>query len=121
MSINSKKIRKSWNGIDRPDDQVVVAVLAIVEVEAAEPAHAVQKRDDLLDVDALGVVTEVDEHLRAVAELLADEQGGAPVGQIGGVEGGLVELVLDEQLEFGAKPAVDLAQRVDEPFAARPQ
>ena len=54
--------------VDRADDQVVVAVLAVVEVEAAEPALAGEQRDDLLDVDALGVVAEVDQHARARPE-----------------------------------------------------
>ena len=46
--------------VDRADDQVVVGVLAVVEVEAAEPPLAVQQGDDLLDVHALRVVAEVD-------------------------------------------------------------
>ena len=53
--------------IDRADDQVVVAVLAIVEVEPAEPIQPLEQRDDLLDVDAVGVVAEVDEHACAAA------------------------------------------------------
>ena len=84
-------------GVDRADDEVVVRVLAVVEVEAAEQALGQQERDDLLDVRALRVVARVDEHLRLRAEAAADERGRAPVGQVGAVEGRLEELVLDEQ------------------------
>ena len=83
--------------VDRADDQVVVRVLAVVEVEAAEQPLGQQQRDDLLDVRALRVVAGVDEHLRLRAEAAADQRGRAPVGQVGAVEGGLEELVLDEQ------------------------
>ena len=72
--------------VDRADDQVVVGVLAVVEVEAAEQPLGEQQRDDLLDVRALRVVAGVDEHLRLRAEPPADERGRAPVGQVGAVE-----------------------------------
>src|SRR4051794_12704632 len=101
--------------VHRPDDQVVVGVLAVVEVKAAEAVLLGEQRDDLLDVRPLGVVAEVDEHPRAVAELLAHEQRGAPVGEIGRVERGLEELVLDEQLLLVGQRGVHLAQRLDEP------
>src|SRR5438093_2681560 len=107
--------------IDRTDDQVVVPVLAVVEVEAAEPAGAVEKRDDLLDVHALRVMAEIHEHVRALAELLAHEERRPPVGEIRRVERRLVELVLDEQLHPGVERPVDLAQRIDEPSATRAQ
>ena len=105
--------------VDRADDQVVVGVLAVVEVEAAEPALGVEQRDDLLDVHALGVVAEVDQHARAVAELLAGQQRGAPVGEVGGVERRLEELVLDQQLLVVGQLRVDLRERVVQPRAAR--
>src|SRR5919112_291815 len=47
--------------VDRPDDQVVVGVLAVVEVKAAEPPLLVEQGDDLLDVHPVRVVAEVDE------------------------------------------------------------
>ena len=89
--------------VDRPDDEVVVGVLAVVEVKAAETILVVEQRDDLLDVGPLRVVAEVDEDAGALAEFLADQQRAAPVGQVGGVEGGLEELVLDEQLLLGGQ------------------
>ena len=67
--------------VDRADDQVVVGVLAVVEVEAAEQSFGEQQRDDLLDVRALRVVAGVDQHLRLRAEPAADERGRAPVGR----------------------------------------
>ena len=54
--------------VDRADDQVVVGVLAVVEVEAAEAILRGEDRDDLLDVHALRVVAHVDEHARPLAE-----------------------------------------------------
>src|SRR3954468_6416220 len=105
--------------VDGADDELVVGVLAVVEVKAAEPALLRKQRDDLLDVGPLRVVAEVDEHARAVAELLAHEQRRAPVGEVGRVERGLEELVLDEQLLLLGQRGVDLAQRLDEPASAR--
>ena len=48
-------------GVDRAGVEVVVAVLRIVEVEAAELAELDQPRDDHLDVDVRRMVAEVDE------------------------------------------------------------
>ena len=66
--------------VDRADDEVVVGVLAVVEVEAAEQLLGQQERHDLLDVRALRVVAGVDEYLSLRAEPLAEERGSAPVG-----------------------------------------
>ena len=51
--------------VDRPDGEVVVAVLRVVEVEAAESAGHRQAAHDLLDVRVRQVVAEVDEALGA--------------------------------------------------------
>ena len=118
---SSTKIRNSSNGLTEPTIEVVVAVLAVVEVKAAEAALVVEHRDDLLDVRALQVVAEVDEHLRALAEPRADGQRGAPVEQVGRVEGRLVGLVLEQQLLLGRQRLVDPRQRLDQPRAARAQ
>ena len=53
------------------DDEVVVGVLAGVEVEAAELPLAQQERHDVRDVGALGMVAGVDEHLCTLPELRA--------------------------------------------------
>ena len=94
--------------VDRADDQIVVRVLAVVEVEAAEQPLCEQERDDLLDVRSLRVVAGVDEHLGLRAEPAADERRGSPVGQVGAVEAGLEELVLDEQPHAGGERGVEL-------------
>ena len=47
--------------VDRSDGEVVVAVLGVVEVEAAEATDHGQAADDLLDVGVGQVVPEVDE------------------------------------------------------------
>ncbi len=83
-------------GVGAADDQIVVGVFAVVEVEAAQPPFVQQKGDDLLDVDALRMVAEIDQHLRLFAELERKRVGRAPVGDIGAVEGWLEELVLDQ-------------------------
>ena len=119
-AASSTEDQEQLERVDRADDQVVVGVLAVVEVEAAEAALLGEQRDDLLDVRALRVVAEVDEHPRAVAELLADEQRRAPVGEVGRVERGLEELVLDEQLLLVGQRRVDLAQRLDAAAAGAP-
>jgi hypothetical protein len=111
--------------VDGPRDEVVVAVPAVVRVEAAEQAVAREDRDDLLDVHAVGVVAEVDEDLRALADLAAEQGGGAPVGEVGRVERGLVELVLDEQGQrraaVGARGGVQLLQGLAHAVAAGEQ
>ena len=73
--------------------------------------------DDLLDVHALGVMAHVDEHARALAEALADEQRRAPIGEVGGIEGGLEELVLDEVLLLGRQRGIDPRERVEHALA----
>ena len=115
------KIRNSSNGLTEPTIRSSSAYLRLLKWKPPSRPSSARKRDDLLDVGALGVVAEVDEHARALAELLAGEQRGAPVGQVGGVERGLEELVLDEQLLLGGQRGVDLAERVEQPPAARAQ
>src|SRR3954452_3795577 len=108
-------------GVDRADDQVVVRVLAVVEVEAAEQALGEQQSDDLLDVRPLRMVPGVDEHLRLLAQAAAGERGRSPVRQIRAVEAGLEELVLDEQPHARAQGGVDLLEPGEEPLMARAQ
>ena len=67
-------------GVDRTDGEVVVAVLRVVEVEAAEPADHRQPADDLLDVRVRQMVAEVDEAGGAVPGALGEEQRRTPVG-----------------------------------------
>ena len=67
--------------VDRADDQVVVGVLAVVEVEAAEQALGQQDGHDLLDVRSLWMVPGVHEHLRLRAEAPADQGSRLPVGR----------------------------------------
>ena len=101
-------------GIDGPDDEVVVGVLAVVEVEAAEELLGKEERDDLLDVRPLRMMAGVYEHLCLRPEAAADERGCAPVREVGAVEGRLEELVLDEQPHALRKCRVDLLETVDE-------
>ena len=105
--------------VDRADDQVVVRVLPVVEVEAAEQALGEQERDDLLDVRSLRVMAGVDEHLRLRAEPAADQRGRAPVGEVGAVEAGLEELVLDEERHPLGQRRVELLERLRQPRVPR--
>ena len=66
-------------------------------------------------------MAEVDEHARALAELLAEQQRRAPVGDVGRVERRLEQLVLDQQLLLVGQARVQLAERLLEPAAARAQ
>ena len=107
--------------VDRADDQVVVGVLAVVEVEAAEQPFREQQSDDLLDVRPLRMVAGVDEDLRLRAEPPADGGRGAPVGKVGAVEARLEELVLDEQAHPGRELPVKLLQPGHEPRVSAAQ
>ena len=107
--------------IDGADDQVVVGVLAVVEVETTEAILRGQQRDDLLDVDALRVMPHVDEHARSLAEPPADEQRRAPVGEVRRVERRLEELVLDEVLLLGGQRGVHAHERVEHALATLDQ
>ena len=60
--------------LDGSDGEVVVAVLRVVEVEAAEPTDHGEAAHDLLDVGAGKVVSEVDEALGVVARGLREQE-----------------------------------------------
>ena len=83
-------------GVDGAQGEVVVGVLAVVEVESAECVCGEQPGDDLLDVGALVVVAGVDEDLGLRTGAAGELKRHAPVGDIGVVEGGLEGLVLDQ-------------------------
>ncbi len=104
--------------VGRAHHQVVVGVEAGVEVEAAQPPRLQQQRDDELDVHAGRVVPGVHHHHRPLAEGLAVQQAGAPVGHVGGVEGRLEQLVLEQHPLTGAEPLVDRRQRLRQPVLA---
>ena len=97
--------------VDRAHDQVVVGVLAVVEVEAAEEPFGQEERDDLLDVRPLRMVPRVDQDLSLRAEAAADERCGAPIGKVRAVEAGLEELVLDQEPHIRRKQRVELLER----------
>src|SRR5258708_4328482 len=108
-------------GVDGARDQVVVPVLAVIEVEAAQPPLVEEDGDDLLDVDAVRVVTEVDDNFGVLTGLLAEQQGHPPVLNVGVVEGRLVELVLDQQPHRRRQEGVDLGHRLLEPLLPQPE
>ena len=104
--------------VDRADQQVVVGVLAVVEVKATEAVLVGDQRHDLLHVGALGVMTEVDQHAGALAEPAADRDRRSPVRDVGGVERRLEELVLDEQLLLRRQRRVELAEALHDSLVA---
>ena len=97
-----------------PDDQVVVGVEARVEVEGAQAPGAQQLDHDELDIGARRVVAGVEADHRPLAQGAHVRQRRPPVGHVGVVEGGLEELVLQEQALVLAQGAVDAPQRVGE-------
>src|SRR5215208_7014044 len=71
--------QEEFERVDGAYDQVVVSVLAVVEVETPEPVLVEEQGDYMLHVDALGVMAEVHQHLRPISELLAHGERRAPV------------------------------------------
>ena len=109
-------MRNSWNGIGGADDQVVVGVEPGVEVERPEPAEPQQLRNDELDVGARCMVTGVEADDGAFAERGAVDERRAPVGDVGVVERGLEELVLEHQPLVVTQPCVDGGQCFGQPL-----
>ena len=94
--------------LDRAGVEIVVAIFGIVEMEAAEFPEAHEARDDLLDIDVGRVMAEIDEALRLRAEFLRGGEARSPIGNHGRIEGGLVELVLEEHAPVAGQRGVDL-------------
>ena len=92
---------EEFKGVQRTNDQVVVSVLAVVEMEAPQPVLIEQLRDNLRDVSPLRMMAHIHQHLGLRTQLLCHQQRRAPVRQIGGVETGLEELVLDQEAHPG--------------------
>ena len=90
-----------------PDDEVVVGVVARVEVERAELAEAQQLHDDELDVGARRVMSGIEAHHRLVAERSNLRESRTPVGNIGVVERRLEELVLQHEALVVAEARID--------------
>ena len=90
--------------------QVVIGILAVVEVEAAQPAGVEQERDDLLDVHARRVVSQVHEDLRLGAQREAQRVGRAPVRDVRAVEGRLEEFIFHEHAGVVRQVRVNLLQ-----------
>ncbi len=96
-------------GLDRAGVEVVVAILGIVEVEAAELAELDQTGDDHLDIGVGRMMAEVDQAVRLGSKRLGDQVVGAPVLDDGRIEGRLVHLVLGKQLPVIRQRLVDVA------------
>ncbi len=99
-------------GVDGPGIQIVVAIFAVVEVEAAEFAKADQAGDDLFDVHVGRVVAQIDQTFGLWPQFGGDQVVGAPVLHDGGIEGGFVHLVFGEQLPVIRQALVDGLQAV---------
>ena len=66
---SSRKIRNSSNGLTEPTIRSSSAYLRLLKWKPPSRPFGEKERDDLLDVRALRVVADVDEHLRLRAEL----------------------------------------------------
>ncbi len=98
--------------VDGAAVEIVVAIFAVVEMEAAQPAELDQPRHDHLDVDGRRMVAEIDQAEGLRAEAGGGEIARAPVLDDGGVEGGLVDLVLDEQPPIRRQAGIDRARGI---------
>jgi len=113
--------QEEFEGIDGPDDQVVVGVFPIVEMEAPQPALIQQEGHDVLDVGPLGMVTGVHQDLGLGPEVGCDDIGHPPVCQIGVIEGRLEELIFDQHPHPRRHPAVDLRESLQHAMFAHPE
>ncbi len=107
-------------GVDAAHGQVVVAVAAVVEVESAKHLLVDQPGDDLLDVLGQVVVAGVHQHLGLRAGGFGVEEGHAPVGDVGVVEGRFKGLVLHQHGHARRHGLVHLAKAVGEALLAGP-
>ena len=82
--------------LDAAGRQVVVAVLAVVEVKASELSNAVQTRDNLFDVDVRRMVSKIDEAFCLRAEFLGGHERTSPIGNHRGIKGGLKQFVFEQ-------------------------
>jgi hypothetical protein len=71
--------QEQLKGLHRPGIEVVVSVLAVVEMEPAELSELNQARDDQLDVHVRRMMSEIDQRPRAIAELAGAVVARAPV------------------------------------------
>ena len=98
--------QEQLEGVDRADDQIVVAVLAVIEMEAPQLALGQEQGDDVLDVGTLCMVAQVDQYLRLRSHLDRHEMCHAPIGQVSMIESRLVKLILDEHARVGRQRLV---------------
>src|SRR5262245_19661899 len=83
--------------LDRAGIQIVIPILTVIEMKAAELAELDEPCDDELDVDVRRVVAEVDQRLGLRSQLAHAVITGSPVVEHRRVERGLIEFVFDEQ------------------------
>ena len=96
--------------LDGPGGEVVIPVLGVVEVKAPQFSGGDESGHHQLDVGVGKVVPQVHEAGRTLSESLGQEEGGSPILHHGGVEGGLVGLVLREEAPARREVGVDPLQ-----------
>src|SRR6185369_3193258 len=89
------KNEKELKRFDRSRIEIVVPILAVVEMKTRELTKLNQPRDDHLDIDIRRVVTEVNEAERFWTKLPGAVVTRAPIVYDCGIERRLVKLVLD--------------------------
>ena len=92
------KHQEQLERIDAARIEVVVAVLAVVEVEATEFAELRKARHDHFDIGVRCMVAQIDQAFRLFAQRLCAGEAGAPVGDCGGVERRLEQFMFDQQV-----------------------
>nr|GEU28680.1 hypothetical protein [Tanacetum cinerariifolium] len=104
------KYQEQLERIDAARIEVVVAILAVVEVETAQLAELRKTRHDHFDVGVGRVVAQIHQALGLVAQRLRAGKAGAPVGNGGGIERRFEQFMFDQQVPVGRQRRVDLAR-----------
>src|SRR4030095_5515259 len=101
---------------DRTRVEVVVPILAVVEVEAGEFSELYQPRHDHFDVDVRRMMSQINQALRLRAELRGAVIARAPVVDDRRIESRLVKLMLYKTPPVVGQRPVDLAQAFEVAF-----
>lgn len=104
--------------IDAAHGEVIVGVLAVVEVKAAQEVLVDEERDDVLDVGTGEVVPGVDQDFGLGPGRPCKGRGHSPVCNVSVIERRFEWLVLDQHGGAGRKRCVSLLERLSHPSLA---
>ncbi len=104
--------------VDGTERQIVVGVAAVVEVQAAEHFLMLQPSENLLNVLRLIMVAGIDQHEGLRAGSAGEQQGHAPVGDVGVIEGRLEWFVFDQHALARSERFTSCSEALGEPADA---